>query len=73
MLSIWEAVRRAKYSRVPATAEHRPSSQAMVTGWRSWIFWKKLVAMRPVRVLKKVASRMGKKTSAGLAAPCWAR
>ncbi len=56
-----------------ATSRLIPHKNSRTVRWSRFVRWQMLTATMPARVEKKVASRMGTKTSVGCAAPNCAR
>ena len=67
------AVMLASSAMKPPSASAPPPSQASTTGSVSFRRWQNATARKPASVEAQVASRMGRNTSVGSAAPCCAR
>ena len=67
------AVMLASSAMKPPSASAPPPSQASTTGSVSFRRWQNATARNPASVEAQVASRMGRNTSVGSAAPCCAR
>src|SRR5689334_2121684 len=72
-VATWSCGSREKYQTSPATTAVSVPSHPSTTRFQMLSFWIAATSSRPERSLMNVAIRMGTNTSAGFAAPSWAR